>query len=189
MVENLEREEWRDIEGYEGKYQISNKGRVKSLNYRNSGKEGLMKPYKNEGGYLKVNLKGKDKYKLLSIHRLVANAFIPNPENKPCINHKSENKTENFVENLEWVTHRENNNWGTRIERIIKANKKSGHYDRLKATCSKPVAQIDLETNEVIKIWFSTREVQREKGFNHQHISLCCNGKLKTSKGYKWQYV
>ena len=123
-------EEWRDIRGYEGIYKISNLGRVKRLAYeiqnpspRANGsmlkfKEHLLTPRRITHGYLSVALYKKGTRKDYKLHRLVAEAFIPNPENKPEINHKDENKANNEVINLEWCTHKYNSNYGTRPKRI-----------------------------------------------------------------------
>lgn len=110
-------EEWRDIKGYED-YQISNKGNVKSLNFRHTGQERILKKMKQKNGYLQVRLYKDGKMKSFLVHRLVAETFLPNPDNKPCVNHLSERKTENNVENLEWVSYQYNINYGTAIERI-----------------------------------------------------------------------
>ena len=97
-------EEWRDIKGYEGIYQISNKGRVKSLNYKRTGKEKILSPGKRRGYFYISLYKKGEKPKNFDIHRLVAQAFLPNPDNLPVVNHKDENKLNNNVENLEWCT-------------------------------------------------------------------------------------
>ena len=108
---NLEGEIWKDIEGYEGLYQVSNMGRVKSLNYSGcKGKERIMKQNFSDKGYLKISLKKNRKIKTFKTHRLVGIAFIPNVENKPEIDHINTIKTDNRVENLRFVTRKENNN-------------------------------------------------------------------------------
>lgn len=107
---------YKDIKGYEGLYQVSNYGRVKSLNYRRTGKERLLKQILHTNGYFYVRLYKSNKW--FSIHRLVAETFIPNPENLPCVNHKDEVKTNNHVDNLEWCTNEYNLNFGSRNERI-----------------------------------------------------------------------
>ena len=106
----MEEEIWKPIKGYEGLYEISNLGRVKSLNYNRTGKEEILKNAECSNGYLTVGLTKNGKQKLFKIHRLVAEAFIPNPENKPCIDHINTIKNDNRVENLRWVTNEENNN-------------------------------------------------------------------------------
>ena len=111
------REIWKDVKGYEGLYQVSNLGRVKRLRFINRHldfkQEKILKPYKDGGDYyfvIGLHKNGKKKYK--AIHRLVAEAFIPNPNNYPIVNHKDENKENNYVDNLEWCTHKYNSNYG-----------------------------------------------------------------------------
>ena len=108
-------EEWRDIEGYEGLYQVSNEGRVRNIS-KNPYK--MMKPHYNQRGYCQVALSKNNKYIMAAIHRLVAKAFIPNPSNLPQVNHKDEKKDNNIVENLEWCDNKYNSRYGTRGERI-----------------------------------------------------------------------
>ena len=108
-LEDLEGEVWRWIRGYEGLYQISNYGRLKSFPRKGTGKEiKILRPKLKKNGYLEISLRKKGVRKSYSIHRLVAEAFIPNPENKPHVNHKDGNKFDNYFENLEWVTQLEN---------------------------------------------------------------------------------
>ena len=117
----MNEEIWKDIEGYEGLYQVSNWGRVKSLaridENNHPVKERIMKPSKSFG-YLYVSLSKHGKYKRIRIHRLVAIAFIPNPDNKEEVGHKDETRTNNHVDNLEWVSKKENNNMPLHIERV-----------------------------------------------------------------------
>ena len=162
---------WHEIESYEGLYQISNKGRVKSL-YK--GSERILKPALTGSGYLKVQLCKNGMIKHIRVHRLVANAFIPNPDNLPEINHKDENKKNNCAENLEWMIHRDNVNYGTRNERSAKAR-------------SKPILQYS-KSGEFIREWQGAREVERVLGINSSHIISCCKGKLKSSGGFVWRY-
>ena len=108
---------YKDIEGYEGLYQISNYGNVKSLNYKKTGKDGLLKPQYDSDGYCQVSLYKHHKGKSFPIHRLVAEHFIDNPDNLYEVNHKDENKLNNCVDNLEWCSHEYNCNYGTRNKR------------------------------------------------------------------------
>ena len=108
---------WLDIEGYQHKYQVSNTGKVKALNYRRTGKEQIIASKENKG-YLEVALWKDGKRKMFLVHRLVAQTFIPNPENLPQVNHKDENKKNNCVNNLEWCTQLYNNLYGTRLKRV-----------------------------------------------------------------------
>ena len=110
---------WKNIEGYEGKYQVSNLGQVKSM----IGQEKVLHPKKHRNGHLQIGLHKDKKRKTMYIHRLVAQAFIPNPDNLPCVNHKDENPSNNNVDNLEWCTQKYNCNYGTRVNRIMEAKK------------------------------------------------------------------
>ena len=176
-------ETWKNIKGYEGLYQVSDQGRVKSLEriiIKKDGrkftvKERVLKPGVTKDGYLIVALHAGDKQKTLTVHRLVCQAFHKNPENKPCVNHIDENKTNNAANNLEWCTVKENNNHGT-------------HNERMAKTQSKPVGQYTLD-GELIKVWASPREAGRRAGFDHSTIYNVANGKRKTHKGFIWRYV
>lgn len=169
---------WKDIEEYPN-YMISNLGRVKSLNYNHTRREKILKPHKNKNGYLYICLSKNGVHKSLSVHRLVAKAFIPNPHNLPEVNHKDENCINNCVFNLEWCTSEYNHNYGTHNERIGRAN-----YNK---NTSKQVFQYDLENN-LINVFPSGKEVQRQLGFDQSCISACCLGKLKTYKGFIWRH-
>ena len=172
------REVWRAVKNYEGRYEVSNFGRVKSLYdaRHNIYREKILKPYSNGKGYLRVGLFKDGKHKKFLVHVLVAQAFIPNQQNLPCLNHIDENTMNNCVNNLEWCTHEYNNNYGSHKQRIAKS-------------LSKVVAQHDLITGELIKIWPNAYEVEREIGFNKGDICKCCNGKLGQSHGFKWFYI
>ena len=169
---------WKDIKGYEGLYKVSNTGKIKSLNYRHTGREKMLNLSVNNKGYLIVKLWKNRKFKSFRLHRLVAEAFIPNPNNLPFINHKSEIKTQNNVENLEWCDAKYNNNYGTRKERVAEKT--------INGKCSKTVLQIDKNTNEVISEFPSIHQVERQLGISH--ISECCLGKRNTAGKYKWKY-
>ncbi len=160
------KEVWKDIAGYEGLYQVSNFGRVRSLErvvqHMHSGKLTLPSKLKEPKG---------GKRKQISIHRLVAETFIPNPDGLPCVNHKDENKTNNHVDNLEWCTYKYNTHYGTNIER---ARKKKG----------KAVNQYDLRGN-LVNSWESLAEAE---GYDHRRTSRAALGQRKTAYGYIWRY-
>ena len=157
---------WKDKKDYEGHYQVSNWGRVKSIKF---GKEIILKPQKDISGYLFVRLCKNGIIKNYFIHRLVAEVFLPNPNNYKEVNHKDENKTNNVVTNLEWCDRKYNQNYGTRTEK-----------------CSKKVYQYTLD-GKFVKEWKSTAECGRN-GYNYGNVAACCRGKLKTYKGFIWRY-
>lgn len=162
---------WKNIFGYEGLYQISNHGRVKSLKF---GKEKILKSRKDKYGYHQVILSKEGKIKNHLIHRLVAYAFIDNPNNLPQVNHKDEDKTNNMVENLEYCDRIYNLNYGTHNERMAKAK-------------SIPILQFTKQ-GEFIKKWDSAIQVERVLGFNSCNIYMCCKGRRKSAHDYKWRY-
>ena len=172
---------WKNIDDFEGLYQVSNLGNVKSLNYNHTGKELFLKPGTDKYGYLYVLLYKNGKPRHFKIHRLVAKAFLENPYNKPEVNHKDEDKTNNCLTNLEWMTSKENINYGTHNERAAKS--RINHQ-----AISKSVLQYSLD-GEFIKEWPSTMQIERELGFSSSNISECCNGKQKTSYRYIWKYA
>ena len=180
-----------DIEGYEGLYQVSNFGNVKSLGNENTKKEKILKFGKDGGGYLIVNLYKNCTKKTSKVHRLVANAFIPNTNKLPCINHKDENKENNCVENLEWCTYQYNNTYRNLQQRRV-ANTDYKAIGRKNAEKqSKQVYQYDLN-GKLIKIWESTAECDRND-YSSGNISACCrNCYLKEGnnvyKGFIWSY-
>lgn len=175
----MSKEIWQDIEGYEGLYQVSSMGRVKSLKRTDRlGRtvEGrILKPGDNGGGYLNVALCVGGKSKTHKVHRLVCEAFRDNPENKLDVNHLNEDKTDNRVCNLEWATRKENNNHGT-------------HNERVANSLSKPIGQYTLG-GELIRIWPSAKEAQMQTGFHRSNICAVANGKLKTAHNFIWKYV
>ncbi len=178
---------WKDITGYEGLYQVSNLGRVKSLDRQVKSKNGsiaakkgkLLKQTKRTKGYLCVNLSSNGKSKCIEVQRLVALEFLPNYSGKPCVNHKDENKENNCYQNLEWVTYKENNEYGSRIEKASKA--------RINGKLSKKVYQYTLD-GTLINEYPSVAEVKRIHSYDSAKISLCCLGKRKTAYSYKWSY-
>lgn len=178
----MNKEIWKDIKGYEGLYQASNLGRIKSLNFNGTNKEKILKPRTGNRYYMIALFKDKKRKDLL-LHRIIAETFIENKENKPYVNHKDENCFNNSVENLMWVTHKENMNWGTRNQRIAFKNTNNPKK------CKK-IAQYTLN-GELIKIYNSINSACQELNINHSHIGQCCNNEYgrKTAYGYKWKYV
>ena len=170
IINDMESEVWKPVVGYEGLYEVSNIGRVRSINFHKSGKAKVMRPSLNTWGYLIVDLRKNNKRHSYAVHRLVALAFIPNPDNLPEINHKNEIKYDNTVDNLEWCTRKYNINYGTAIKRR-----------------SKPIVQFDNNGNVVGK-FKSIREASRYCQIDRHSISFCVNGKQKTSKGFVWKY-
>lgn len=162
----------KDIQGYEGKYAITEDGKVWSY-YLNDFLS--LKPDKK--GYVYVNLHGKDGRKRVAVHRLVALTFIPNPNNLPEVNHKDEDKTNNSVSNLEWCTREYNINYGTLMERMAQTQQQY-HPNQKKVLC--------VETGI---IYYSTQEASRQTGINNTGISKVCNGKRKTAGGYHWKFI
>lgn len=182
-MDNLEKEIWKDIKGFEGLYQASNLGRIKSLERIDAlgrrVKERILKPSISHRGYFIVVLCKNSKLKAYRVHRLVWSAFNGQiPENMQ-VNHINEVKADNRLSNLNLMTAKENINYGTGIER--------SHNKQINGKCSKPVLQFTLE-DILIKEYPSLIQAYRETGFAFQHICSCCKGKLKQAYGYKWKY-
>lgn len=147
------------------------------------GKDGkVLKSGITRGGYLKNNFSLKQGgYTTKAVHRIVALAFVPGYFEGATVNHIDECKANNKVENLEWLTFKDNHDYGTRNKRVGTAN--------TNGICSKPVKQIDMLTGETIAVWQSAHEVERQLGFDQGSISKCCLGKLKSAYKYNWQYA
>ena len=171
----MKNENWKAIAGYEGLYEVSDMGRVKSLNYNHTGKEKILKLKKSHCGYLNVNICKDGHAKSVRIHRLVATAFISNPHNLETINHKDEDKTNNTVDNLEWMSQKDNNNYGT-------------HNKRVSEALSNQVQMFDKYTDELLATSPSLMEDERVTGIDDGNISKCCLGKIKSAGGYIWKY-
>ena len=155
----------KDIKGYEGLYAITSCGKVWS--YRS---KRFLNPSKQSTGYLAVSLCKDGTRKSYTIHRLVAEVYLPNPNNLPQVNHKDENKTHNYINNLEWCDSTYNINYGTRNKRVGRARGKT---------------VICVETNI---IYYSPAEVEQTLGIDASSIHKCCKGKRHTAGGYHWRY-
>ena len=173
-----EKEIWKDVVGYEGLYKVSNKGNVYSVARKDTiGRKcggRMLKPLSHKVGYLQVQLHKNGKMKNKYIHRLVAEAFIPNPESFLEINHLDEVKDNNELSNLEWCTREHNNNYGKRTEKV-----------------SKKVRAINIKTGEVLT-FNSIREAGR-KGYIREYVSKACRGVCNTGGGnlyrnHRWSY-
>ena len=166
-MNNYFMEYWKNIKGYEGLYQVSDCGRVKSLISNK-----ILKQVVNKStGYSQITLHKNGEVKTFSVHRLVALAFIPNPDNLPQINHKNEIKTDNVVENLEFCDATYNCNYGTKNDNIRKKTK-----------------QYTLD-GKCVRSWKSLTEIQQTLGFKKSNLSNCCNGVIPHAYGYVWKYV
>lgn len=176
-------EEWRSVVGFEGYYEVSNYGRVRSLDRTTVYKNGRV--HQTAGRVLSISLNGdgyrKTIFSVNGVHttprvcRLVAMAFIPNPDNLPQVNHKDENKLNDCVGNLEWCDSKYNMNYGT-------APQRRGEKRRI------PVDQFTLD-GEFVRRWPCAAVAERETGACHSHITRCCKGKLRKTNGYVWRYA
>lgn len=170
------KEIWRDVVGFEGHYQVSNLGNVRSLNYKRQKYIRLLKPGKEIYGYLFVTLySGHCQMHHKKVHRLVAEAFIPNPNNLPEVNHKDEDKQNNVVDNLEWCTSKYNINYGTGHDKTVKAALENQAFT---VRC--------LDDNK----WYrSARDAAKDKNTHHSNILRCCRGERYTAGGYHWEFI
>ena len=182
IMENFEKEVWRDIPNYEG-YQVSNLGRVKSLERIDAlgrrVKEKILKPIITRNGYYLTGLYKNSVKKKYYVHRLVWIAFNGQIPEGYEVNHINEVKADNRLSNLNLMTHKENMNYGSRTERSAKK--------QINGKLSKVVLQFTLD-NILVKEYQSAHQVERELGFNRGNICSCCNGKLKTAHGFIWRY-
>ena len=171
----METEVWKPIEGYEN-YEVSSLGRVRSLCNDKTRKEKVLRQHNNGHGYLIVNLCKNGKMKSYKVHRLVAQTFLPNPENLPIINHKNEIKTDNSVENLEFCTHKYNIHY-------------SKNWEKSSEVTRKPVIQFTKD-GQFVAEYESAKEAERKTGIHQGNISSCCLGRKhhKSAGNYKWKY-
>lgn len=181
-------EEWRKIKGYEDRYEVSCYGKVRSLvcyapkrnMYLRRKQPRLLRQNTTHDGYKRVGLSMNGRIKHITVHRLVAIAFLPNPSGAPAVNHKDEDKTNNHVSNLEWCTNKYNSNYGTLRERTT--TRLSAHHH-----LAKKVMQMSLD-GQIIATFSSAREAARAVGVRSECIIRCCKGKYKQSAGCKWRY-
>ena len=172
-------EVWKPIEGFEGKYEVSNLGNIKSLPrdyfYGKVKEETYLRLYKEYDGYLRVTLFKNGIRHRYHVHRLVAKTFVENPLNKPFVNHLNEIKDDNRAENLEWCTSKENSNWGACRNKISEK-------------VSKPIKQYDA-LGKFIRDWKSITQASNSLGISISSLSECLHGRTNTSKGYKWRFA
>lgn len=185
---------WKVIDEYPD-YMVSNMGRVKSIernDYRGRNlKSKILTPRYNTRGYISVVLYKNGKPQTFRVNRLVAQVFIPNPENKPEVDHINANKFDNRVENLRWVTHKENMNNPIYINNLSKRiggknNPQFGRTGKMSPN-SKPIIQFTLN-GEFVRKWNCAADAERENGYNSNRIRTCCKDNSKTSGGYRWGY-
>lgn len=171
---------WKEIKGFDGRYLVSNKGNVKNLWRANQykthiGEPFLLKQSEHRQGYMRVALFKDGVKKQYYVHRLVAEAFIPNPNNLPQVNHKDEDKSNNKVENLEWCDGKYNSNYGTRVE-------------RWKPQVTKPVIQRTLD-GKFVQRFESAEDAERKCGYDSAYVNLVCHGKRPAAYGYRFHFA
>ena len=188
------KEVWKPIPGYEGYYEVSNLGSIRSVSHVVSGpvngglrtystKSSILKQHVSKVGYIMVSLSKNSKVKHFNLHRLIAKAFIPNPDNLPCVNHKDEDKTNNNVENLEWCSHKYNANWGTNPKRVsVRQNKTPSRHRK--------VSQYTMD-GKFIKTFYAASHAARELGVDSSWIIACCRGTkgAKSAGGFIFKYA
>lgn len=172
---------WRDIEGFVGHYKVSNKGRVKSL----CGTPKILSQKTSNCGYKQAHLSKNNKAKRYSVHRLVGKAFVDNPRNKPQINHKNGDKTDNRAENLEWCTASENqlHAFSTGLAPRT-SEKKKQHINRQRRLVGRPVINLDTKLS-----YSSANFAEKMTGISNASISQNCRGISKTAGGYRWEFL
>ena len=202
-------EVWKPIKDYEGLYEVSSLGRVRILNYRKTGKGKILKNIECSNGYLTVGLRKNGKRKFLKVHRLVAEAFIPNPEGKPCIDHINTIKNDNRIENLRWVTHEENSNNPLTKKKMSESHMGENHHmygkHHLEETRKKMSESHKGKINnkprriyciELDKIYNSIREAEKELNISRTNIIKACKDINKsagkhpvTKEKLHWRYL
>ena len=197
----MKTEIWKDIAGYEGLYQVSNLGRVKSLPREHKcyadrqyvTKERILIAHPNSKGYLRVQLKKDGKVEQLFLHRLVAEAFIPNPSNKGEVNHIDNVPTNNNAENLEWTTHKENMEWSSKCGRYDHLKDQRSEYGKMNISKARKCVERKIclidENNNVLKEYNTLTDACKDYGLDCGGVCRCCQGKQKTCGGYRWRYA
>lgn len=171
---------WKSVPGYEGRYEVSNEGDVRSVPRKEWQNVQVLKLWNNGYGYLRVDLCKGGKRKHHSVHKLVMSAFVgPCPKGME-VNHIDENPQNNNLNNLEYITHKQNANHGTRNTRIASERKNNPKI------CI-PIESFDLKTGKTIKKYPSANEAKRCEGYSQGAISLCINGYIKSYKGVGWR--
>lgn len=195
ILKNNNREIWRPVKGFDGIYTVSNYGRIMSWNPYHRNEPLLLKTWLGNKGYLRIVLRknGEKVHKQVAI--IVAEAFLPNPDNLPQVNHKDENKTNNFVwvnddgsadpirSNLEWCTNKQNINYGTRNKRMVETRTRQG---QIRGEMS--VVQLSLD-GELVNVFKSLCEAERQTGAFSSIICKCCKGINQTHHGFRWKYL
>ena len=194
----MSEEMWKDIAGYEGIYQVSNKGNVRSVDREQKNKNGLvirykgkqMKPQSNSAGYLRVQLKANGSTERRFVHRLVAEHFVENPSPKTniVVNHIDSNPQNNDSTNLEWLTYRGNTQHALMAGRLNRTEKWIDNMRKAMAWKSKPVVAYDPYTKQVV-FTFSSVQNSRWAGFEPSCVCQCCKGERKTHRGLAWRYA
>lgn len=179
----MEEEIWKDVPGWEGLYKVSSCGRILSVSYNHSGRPAIRVLRKDWLGYLVVTLHRNNYSKTYKVHRLVAMAFIPNPTNLPCINHRDEDKTNNRVENLEWCDYSYNNKYGSRPRKVLDAYKR-----KKSAKAERPVVKMD-KTGIILEEFISISAAARAAGVCRESLRDAVLGRSKTCAGYVWKYL
>lgn len=183
-------EKFKEIPGYEGLYQVSDYGAVRSLKF---GKVRYLRNVKTCDGYERICLCRDGKEKRFSVHRLVWEAFVGQIPDGYEIDHINTVRDDNRLSNLRVVTSKENNSNPITAERKREANKRLSQNQKwreaVRKTCNKPVLQLDKVTSEVIREWECASDVERELGIDHSNISACCYGKQNTAGGFRWKFV
>lgn len=177
-------EVWKPIKGYENYYEVSNNGKIRSLDRITVFKDGRKRKFfgkilvlqaTNNSGYVTVGLHDSGKTKTFLLHRLVAESFVDNPYDLKEVNHIDQDKFNNAASNLEWCTHKENVNHGDEIERGAQKQRMS-------------FCQLDMD-GKLVKVWHGFKKIEREAGFSRKAIRDCCIGKRDSYRGYKWEYA